>query len=40
VKVTFDAATAGLSSGTYPMVVTFPGMTTRVANATNSYTVP
>lgn len=40
VKVTFNATAAGLSSGTYPMVVTFPGMTTRVANATNTYTVP
>lgn len=40
VKVTFDADASGLGSGSYPMVVTFPSITSSVANATNSYVIP
>ena len=42
VKVTFDPVAADLSSGDYPMVVTFRGAnnSTRTFNATNTYTVP
>ena len=40
VKVTFDPSASGLDPGTYSMVVTFPGTTPRVANATNTYLIP
>jgi arylsulfatase A-like enzyme len=40
VKIEFDPVAAGLSSGTYPIVVTFPGMNPRVYTALNSFVVP
>jgi hypothetical protein len=40
VQISIDPIAAGLSAGTYPIVVTFPGTTPRIFTALNSFVVP